>query len=84
MISLPHNLLKEVDGFVKKGSGNRSKFVREAMRLYLKEKRRQEIKEQLRDGYIEMSELNLKLADEGLGIDAKTICYYEESLAECE
>lgn len=84
MISLPHNLLEEVDGFVQKGSGNRSQFIREAMKLYLKEKKRQEIRERLRNGYIEMSELNSKLADEGLKCDARTICYYENSLAECE
>ena len=84
MISLPDNLLEEVDGFVQKGSGNRSEFVREAMRLYLKEKKRQEIREKLRDGYIEMSEINSKLADEGVYCDARTICFYEDSLAECE
>ena len=85
MISLPHNLLEEIDGFVQKdGSGNRSEFIREAMKLYLQEKRKQKIKENLRNGYIEMSELNLKLADEGIEYDTRIMTYYEESLAECE
>lgn len=84
MISLPNNLLQEVDGFVQKGSGNRSQFIREAMKLYLKEKKRQEIREQMRNGYLEMSQINLELADEGISCDAKTINYYEDSLAECE
>ncbi len=84
MISLPHQLLEEFDGFVQKGNGNRSQFIREAMKLYIREKRRQEIREQLRNGYIEMSEINRELADEGLFCDAITMCYYEESLAECE
>ncbi len=84
MISLPNKLLKEFDVFVQKGNGNRSQFIREAMKLYIKEKRRQEIREQLRDGYIEMSEINRELAAEGLLCDAETMYYYEESLAECE
>lgn len=84
MISLPNNLLKEVDGFVQKGSGNRSEFIREAMRLYLQEKKRQEIREQMKSGYLEMSDINLQLADEGLKCDASTIYFYEDKLAECE
>lgn len=84
MISLPNNLLQEVDVFVQKGSGNRSEFIREAMKLYLKEKKRQELREQMRIGYLEMSEINLELADEGISYDARTIDYYEERLAECE
>jgi CopG family transcriptional regulator / antitoxin EndoAI len=84
MISLPNTLLREVDGFVQKGSGNRSEFIREAMRLYLNEKKRQELREQMRTGYLEMSEINLELADEGISYDARIIDYYEERLAECE
>ena len=85
MISLPHNLLKEIDGFVQKnGSGNRSEFIREAMKLYLQEKRRQEIRDKLRNGYIAMSQINLELAAEGIEYDAKIMHFYEESLAECE
>ncbi|AZO96499.1 CopG family transcriptional regulator [Iocasia frigidifontis] len=84
MISLPNNLLQEVDGFVQKSSGNRSEFIREAMKLYLQEKRRQEIREQMRAGYLEMSEINLELADEGIKSEANTFQFYEERLAECE
>ena len=84
MISLPNNLLQEVDVFVKKSSGNRSEFIREAMKLYLQEKRRQEIREQMRTGYLEMSDINLELADEGINCDTTVFNYYEEKLAECE
>lgn len=84
MISLPNNLLQEVDVFVQKNSGNRSEFIREAMKLYLQEKKRQEIREQMRAGYLEMSEINLELADEGIRCETNTFDYYEERLAECE
>ena len=84
LIQLPNNLLQEVDGYLQDYSGDRNEFIKEATKLYLREKKRQQIREKLRHGYIEMSEINLKLADEGLSHDAKTICYYEDSLAECE
>ena len=85
MISLPDSLLKDIDGFIKEDSSNdRSEFIKEAMRLYLKEKKRQEIREKLRDGYLEMSDFNQKLADEGIEYDTQVMIYYEDSLAECE
>ncbi|NLJ83962.1 MAG: ribbon-helix-helix protein, CopG family [Halanaerobiaceae bacterium] len=84
MISLPNQLLQEVDGYVKKSRGNRSEFIREAMKSYLEEKKRQEIREQLKSGYLEMSAINLQLADEGIKCDGPTIYFYEEKLAESE
>ena len=35
MISLPQNLLKEVDGVVEMEKRTRKEFIREAMKLYL-------------------------------------------------
>jgi len=84
MISLPNQLLQEVDGYVKKTSGNRSEFIREAMKSYLEENKMQEIREQLKTGYLEMSAINLQLADEGIKCDGPTIYLYEEKLAESE
>ena len=85
MISLPRNLLREIDGYVKEnGTGNRSEFIREAMRLYLREKKRQRIREELREGYVQMSSINRELADEGIEYDARLMAFYEESLAESE
>ena len=85
MISLPDNLLKEIDGFIKNENQNdRSEFIKDAMKLYLKEKKKEKIREQLRNGYLEMSEFNKKLASEGLEYDSKVMTYYEDSLAECE
>ena len=40
LISLPDNLLKEIDHIVSVEKTNRSEFVREAMKLYLREKER--------------------------------------------
>lgn len=40
MISLPNSLLEEVDDIVSMESKNRSEFIREAMKLYLRERKK--------------------------------------------
>ncbi len=66
MISLPDALLQEVDGLVAAENRNRSELIREAMSLYLQEMRKQRIREQLKQGYLEMARTNLVLAEEAL------------------
>ena len=64
MISLPQNLLQEVDGVARKEKSNRSELIREAMKLYLQERRKQSIRENMQKGYMEMAKINLNLASE--------------------
>ncbi|MDO7785647.1 CopG family ribbon-helix-helix protein [Desulforamulus aquiferis] len=64
MISLPDSLLAEVDDIVEAESVNRSEFIREAMRLYIAERKRRILREQMKKGYLEMAKLNLALAIE--------------------
>ncbi len=66
MISLPDNLLHEVDGIVASERRTRSEFIREAMRLYLQERKKRQIRETMQKGYMEMARLNLNLANEAL------------------
>jgi CopG family transcriptional regulator/antitoxin EndoAI len=69
MISLPHNLLEEVDGIVASEKRTRSEFIREAMRLYLQERKKRQIRERMRKGYLEMATLNLSLSQEALEVE---------------
>jgi CopG family transcriptional regulator/antitoxin EndoAI len=64
MISLPKNLLQEVDGMVQQEKSNRSEFIRQAMKLYLYERKKREIRETMQKGYMEMAKINLKMASE--------------------
>ncbi|AZR71980.1 CopG family transcriptional regulator [Anoxybacter fermentans] len=84
MISLPSSLLKEVDGIVKKEHGNRSQFIREAMQMYIAERQKKELREKMKQGYIEMGQINLELANAGFSVDCGMMLAYEENLAECE
>ena len=70
MISIPNNLLQEVDGIIAMEKLSRSQFVREAMRLYIEDRKRKAIRDIMRKGYQEMAVINLSLAEEGLFADA--------------
>lgn len=84
LISLPDTLLSEVDEFIRSEKLNRSEFVREAMKLYIKERRRIEIREKMKKGYEEMGKINLKFAEMCFEADCMQCFQYERKLAECE
>lgn len=84
MVSLPNSLLEEVDFIVSMEKKNRSEFVKEAMKLYIREKRKVEVSERLRDGYLEMSQINLTLAEVGFEQDMMELNIYEARLTGCE
>lgn len=64
MISLPEQLLQEVDGVVQRENSNRSEFIRQAMKLYLNERKKRIIREMMQQGYMEMAKINLNIASE--------------------
>ena len=64
MVSVPNHLLQEVDGIVEQENLNRSEFIREAMNLYLQERKKRNIRESMRTGYLEMAKINLNIASE--------------------
>lgn len=66
MISLPDTLLREVDVIVASEKVNRSEFVREAMKLYIQDRQRRIIRDEMKRGYSEMASINLSLANESL------------------
>lgn len=71
MISIPNSLLQEVDGIIAMEKLSRSQFVREAMRLYIEERKRKAVRDLMRKGYQEMAVINLTLAEEGLSADVE-------------
>jgi CopG family transcriptional regulator/antitoxin EndoAI len=83
MISLPESLLDEVDGIASSEKLNRSEFIREAMKLYILEKKRRLIREQMKKGYQEMAALNVAIAMENYDIESEVQDYYDKKLAEC-
>jgi len=85
MVSLPASLLAEVDGLVQQENGNRSQFIREAMRLYLADLRRRELREKMKRGYKEMADLNLQMVrDDWLEEELNLLEKYEEGLVDAD
>jgi len=80
MVSLPDSLLREVDGIVRRETGNRSAFIREAMLLLIEERRRKERMDRYRIGYQRVGKLNRELAEEGLKEDFEDLENYENYL----
>lgn len=79
-VSLPNSLLKEVDVMVPVEYQNRSDFIAEAMKRFISEKKKIDIIEKLKEGYMEMSRINLTLAEMGLEQDILDLVIYEENL----
>lgn len=84
IISLPDSLLREVDSIVEVEKRNRSECIREAMRLYIRERKKIQIRESMKKGYREMGAINLALAETGIYSDFQTLEGYVAKLAECE
>ncbi len=80
MISLPDSLLAEVDGIVAGEQLNRSEFIREAMKLYIAERKRRLLREQMKTGYIEMAKINLSLAMENYDLESEVTQAFEPML----
>lgn len=82
MISLPDALLAEVDYIVEAESLNRSELIREAMRLYIRERKRRLLREQMIKGYMEMATINLTLAVEQYRLEAEVAPILEARVVE--
>jgi len=85
MVCVPDSLLEEVDYIVKLEKRNRSEFIREAMKAYLRERKRMEMRESMKNGYKDMAAINLVYAEMGIDVDLSCLEKYEAELAaECE
>lgn len=83
VVSIPDELLASMDGLLARGK--RSAFVREAIRLLVRERQWAMANlERLRRGYERMGPLNLRLAEEGLAGDLECVEAYERRLGESE
>lgn len=84
LITVPDALLEAVDSAAKVENINRSEFVREAMKMYLSVRKERARNEELKNGYQEMAELNLSLAETYFNAEEEAFSVLEEKLAECE
>lgn len=65
MVRLPQSLVKELDGLVnQEESQNREELICKAMKMYVRERQKRQIRESMRRGYMEMAKINLNMAAE--------------------
>lgn len=84
LISLPESLLREVDSIVNMEKTNRSEFVRRTIQLYIRERRKIEVRDRLIKGYQEMAEINIKLSEIWFNVDNDLQLKYEKRLGELD
>jgi len=65
VLTVPESLLQQVDGLAAMERVDRSALIREAVRIYVEERKKRDLLEQMKLGYQEMAGLNLTLAEEG-------------------
>ena len=69
VVYIPEQLLEQVDGVAQRDCANRSEVVREALRLYVTEQKKNEIRTLMQKGYMEMARLNLRIASEAFPLE---------------
>ncbi|WP_035292369.1 hypothetical protein [Clostridium sp. KNHs214] len=83
VVNLSEKLFNEFNEALKKDSKKRSEFIREAIVLYIEEKKRLSY-EEMQKGYMEMAQLNLDLCECGFESDMKELGEYEAMLSESD
>ena len=71
VISLPKYLLSEIDRIAAAENINRSEFIRAAVLLYIDDRKRRQLREQMIKGYLEMANINLEMAIEHYGLEVE-------------
>lgn len=83
-ISLPEDMLNEIDSAVQNAKTGRSRFFRQAVRYYLTRGYIQDIRGQMIKGYGEMGSINLEIAENWLVADNAQVERSELLLREME
>ncbi len=84
MVHFPNSLLQEVDYIAKLEKKDRSEFISEAMKLYLRERKKMETRELMKNGYKDMADINIVYAEIGIDVDYSLEKYEAQLAAECE
>ena len=81
VVCLPESIIEEVDDIVTMEKKNRSEFIREAVYSVLSERRKAGVREQMRQGYMEMAHINLSIAVDLCQAEEEATACYERKLA---
>jgi len=71
MVTLPPDLVTAVSQVTQRQDSNRSELIRKALEFYLDELKRQELAEQMKEGYLINAERDLRICNEFAYADAE-------------
>lgn len=84
VVNLSETLYNEFNEALKTDCKKRSEFIREAIILYIEEKKKLSFIEQMKKGYNEMAELNLEISEFGFDCYENELNEYEAQLSESD
>ena len=84
LVSIPKSYDEQLAKYSKKFDKSKSELVRNAIEMYLGKIKLEALNQSLKEGYIQMSEINLTLAEMYFESDIKAFSDYEEKLSESE
>ncbi|PYZ92116.1 antitoxin [Salipaludibacillus keqinensis] len=64
MVNLPQHLVNELDALTDGEDVNRCEVIQKATKIYLQEQKKEQIRETMQQGYMEMAKINLNIATE--------------------
>ncbi|KMM36311.1 MULTISPECIES: CopG family ribbon-helix-helix protein [Bacillales] len=69
VVTLPQHILNEVDGIIQQEQLDRNEFISQATTMYIRERKKRQIRDAMRQGYMEMAKINLNLAAEAFLVE---------------
>lgn len=84
VVNLSESLNNEFNKALEQDCKKRSEFIREAIILYIEEKKRLSLIDQMRKGYMEMAQLNVEISEMGFAKDIDELKKYEAKLSESD
>jgi CopG family transcriptional regulator/antitoxin EndoAI len=84
VVNLSETLSNEFGEVLNKEAKKRSELFREAIVLYIEERKKLSIIDELANGYMEMAQLNIELSEIGFVSDMREFKEYEARLSESD
>lgn len=84
LVDIPDMYAKQLDEISKELKKSKSELICSAIEMYINQLNLNSIGQSLKNGYKQMSEINLTLAEMYFESDLKTLSDYEEKLSESE
>jgi len=76
MVTMPPELLHQVNEVAARLNFNRSQFIRQAVKAFIEEQCRRELRESLKEGYQVNAERDLRIAEEFAHADYEAVAHF--------